>query len=166
MIVRNARRLRWIVLASAAIVALLTLFAIASAFSDPVEGVDISFSPVGSAYAELAVALLSGIPFIIGLFHLARMLKGIEQGEIFTSRTIAGLKGFAFFVLLSALASILVPPIIAVASALSAAGREVRVALTFDGGDFFVLLVSALLFLLARLLGEAQRIEDENRQIV
>ena len=166
MIVRDARRLRSIALASAAIVALLMLYAIASALIGSIEGVNVSFSPTGSPDAELAVALLSGIPFIIGLLHLAGMLKGIEQGEIFTRRTIAGLKSFAFFVLLSALASMLVPPMIAIAGALSAGERGARVALTFDGGDFFVLLVSALLFLLARLLGEAQRIDDENRQIV
>lgn len=116
--------------------------------------------------AGLISAALSGIPLALALWRLVRMLREIERGAIFTGATVRELRGFAFFVMLSALASILVEPVVAVIAGLVSKADHVKVNLTFDLNDFFILLVSVLLFLVARLFSEAQRIADENEQIV
>ncbi|MGK2284526.1 DUF2975 domain-containing protein [Pedomonas sp. V897] len=115
---------------------------------------------------ELIAAAIAGLPLAIALWRLIRMLRAIERGQLFTGTTVAELRGFALFVMISALASILVLPVLDIATALASDADTRTVTLTFDGGDFFALLVSVLLFFLARLLGEAQRIAEDNEQIV
>lgn len=160
------RRLRLAVLAALAVTGLLILLAAVQALAPGAAPSAVAFGgtvdPPLPPWAQLAVILLAGVPFMLGLWRLSRMLRVIEQGAPFASATVAHLRAFAALVLVSALASILLPPILAAI----AAQPGTRLTLTFDGSDFFVLLVSGLMFLLARLLGEAQRIADENSQIV
>lgn len=114
----------------------------------------------------LIAAALTGSPLAIALWRLMRMLREIERGGVFTATTVRELRGFALFVMFSALASLFVQPIIDLIAALISGADKVRLSMTFDLNDFFILLVSVLLFFVARLFSEAQRIADENEQIV
>jgi hypothetical protein len=129
-------------------------------------GLHLGTTGSGAPDAETAGALVSGIPFALGLWRLLAMLRRIERGEVFERATIADLRGFALWVLVSSIASIVAPPLIELLLGLVRGGDSLTVTLSFESGDFFALLVSALLFFIARLFGEAQRIADDNRQIV
>lgn len=111
------------------------------------------------------VLIASSLAFAFGLFRLISMLGRIEHGHVFTRRTIADLRGFTLFVLVSALISILLPLAFA-AFDIAHSPRAHPVQLVFDGGDFFGLLVSALLFFVAQLMGEAQRVAEDASQII
>lgn len=146
---RNAKILRYVTYAGVALVVAATL--------------------AGLPAADLPGVILlvaTGVPFALALWELSRMLGRAEQGEIFSQPTIAHLRRFALFVLVTAIISIFLPPIVAIAAALWAAEGLEHVVVSFEGGDVFILLISALLFFVARLFEEAQRIADENRQIV
>src|SRR5690606_38254735 len=94
-----------------------------------------SGSPAGRN--ELIAAALAGLPLAIALWRLIRMLRAIEHGQLFTRTTVTELRGFALFVMISALASILVLPILDIVSAVLSDADTRKVTLTFDGGDFF-----------------------------
>lgn len=159
----SARRLR-----IGAVVALILLIPLCSyAMVAGLAGLSQPAMPASpSSAAELLAAAITGIPLAIALWHLIQMLSRIEGGELFTSATIAHLGGFALFVLISALISILASPIIALVRLAIDGSDPSQIMMTFDGGDFFALLVSILLFFVVRLLKEAQRIADEHRQFV
>ena len=166
---RGARRLKLCTGIGLGIIAAIVLYAAAAGISGlgQSKGIYILDSDGTSAdRVGLISAALTGTPLAIALWRLMRMLRAIERGEIFTSTTVRELRGFALFVMISALASILVQPVIALIAGLASGADRVQLSLTFDLNDFFILLVSVLLFFVARLFSEAQRIADENEQIV
>jgi hypothetical protein len=156
---RSARRLRLATLFCTALVVIFGLFAalLAVSGSDLAE-VRITGDPVSSA---TAAAL-----FAAGLWRLIRMLRRIEAGETFTSGTIGDLRGFALFTLLAALASVFLPPLVSLAAAFPREAGQVRITFDLAGSDLLAILASALLFFVTRLLREAQRIAEDNSQIV
>jgi hypothetical protein len=110
-----------------------------------------------------AVLAATALLLAVALSRLAAMLRKVEDGRPF--ETAAGLRGFALYLFLAVLASILLPPLIQLA--LSAAGAGPRSAsLSVGGGELLMMLVTGLLFLVARLLDEAQRVDEDARQIV
>lgn len=164
-----ARRLRIGVLVATALAGALCLLALVVTVALPGArdglAIDVGAEPL-APWAAAVVLALTGFPMILALWRLSLMLRNVERGEIFTQGTIGELKAFALFVLIGALTSILAPPLVALASAALDAAPTGKVTIMFDSTDFSVLVVSLLLFFVARLLVEAQRIADEHRQIV
>jgi hypothetical protein len=162
---RAARRLRLVTIGAIGLLALGTAAAAAIQLSaEPhvapavVEVDAAGLPPVQGAIMLVAIAILVGL----ALLRLARMLGRVEQGSPFAGG--GELRGFAFYLLLSVLAAILLPPLLQLASAaISGTGR---VTLALEGGQLLMLLVTGLLFLVARLLDEAQRVADDASQIV
>lgn len=165
----GARRLRFGTGAALAAVLGVTVYAAVAALIGPGQADEVQIlgsDGVPAGRAGLIAAALTGLPLSIALWRLMRMLREIERGRIFTAATIRELRGFALFVMLSALASIVVLPAFNIAAALAAGADQTKITLTLDTADFFSVLISVLLFFVARLFGEAQRIADENEQIV
>jgi hypothetical protein len=105
-----------------------------------------------------AALLIPACLLAAALLHLTAMLKTIEQGTPFAGA--ARLRNFALYLFLAVLAGVLLPPVLRLASGTPSA------ALTLSSGEVLMLLVTAILFLVARLLTEAQRVADEHGQIV
>lgn len=110
-----------------------------------------------------AMLLLIGLLVALALLRLVRMLRKVESGAPFGAAR--DLRGFAFYLFASILASMLAPPLIHAGLALTGAGGQ-RVQLAIDNGEALMLLVTGLLFFVARLLDEAQRLADDHSQIV
>jgi hypothetical protein len=165
---RNARTLRYVAYAGLALVVAATLYGVSGALLGQGAMEAGTGTPVAaSSGAQDAIVLIAtGVPFALALWELSRMLDRAEQGEIFSQSTITHLRRFAMFVLVTAIISICLAPILAIGGALVTGQGLEQVTVSFDAGDIFILLVSALLFFVARLFEEAQRIADENRQIV
>ena len=162
---RSARRLRYLALAVIALLELLLLFAawvlVAGRTSDyPALHIHVSDLP---AWAAALTLVLAGLLGGIALLRLVRMLVRVEAGEPFAAA--GDLRGFAFYLLLAIAASIFVPAFFQLGIAAGSRGPH-RVALDFGASDLVALLISALLFFVARLLEEAQRIADDHSQIV
>lgn len=97
----------------------------------------------------------------VALFRLTQMLGAIVAGDLFSSRVIRHFRGFAFWLLLVALAGLGMPLL----GALTDSGPH-RVALVLDLTKILAVGVTLLLFLLARLLERARQIDEEIRGIV
>jgi hypothetical protein len=157
---RNARRLRLVTLFATVLVELTIAFAafvlVAGNPRDlPWLGIETGgLPPIPAA----GVLLLFGLLLGLALLRLAAMLRQIEGGAPFAA---AGLRGFARWLFLAILASVLAPPLLGCALD---GGHSLH--LSLDSGDALMLLVTGLLFFVARLLAEAERLADEHSQIV
>jgi hypothetical protein len=156
---RTARRLRLVTLFGIAAIELLVLFAawvLVEGRAADFPALQIRTEGLPPTPAALSL-LLVGLLFGLALFKLVAMLRRIEGGSPFAA---AGLRGFARYLFLALLASALAPPLI------HAAAGAGRIALSMGGGTALMLLVTGLLFFVARLLDEAQRLADDHSQIV
>jgi len=162
---RSARRLRYLALAVIALLELLLLFAawvLVAGLTSEFPAVHIHDSGL-PPWAGALTLLLAGFLVGIALLRLVRMLVRVEAGEPFAAA--GDLRGFAFYLLLAIAASVFVPAFLQLGIA-AASGGPHRLAFDFGAVDLLALLVSALLFFVARLLEEAQRIADDHSQIV
>lgn len=158
-IARAARRLRWITLGAVGLLALAALAGIWMLLVGPITGmVTVAVDAGGLSGLPAAVILLlcTGL-FATALLQLAAMLRIVEQGGTFAA---AGrFRAFAFYLFLAVLSGILLPPLVH----LAISGAFV---FSLDSGEALMLFVTGLLFFVARLLEEAQRVADDNAQII
>jgi hypothetical protein len=156
---RAARRLRLVALFVTALVELAILFAAWVTFSGNAANFpafDIhtgDLAPVPGAIALLLFGLLIGLACL----RAAALLRAVEAGQVFPARP---LRGFAFWLFVTVLFAVLGPPLLQLAS-----GTH-RLILSIDGSEALMLLLTGLLFVVARLLAEAERLADEHSQIV
>lgn len=158
-IARAARRLRLVTLFGIAAIELVILFAawvVAEGRAADFPMLSIHSGGLAPGPAALSL-LLFGLLFGAALLKLVAMLRRIEGGAPFAA---AGLRGFARYLFLAVLASELAPPLI------GAAMGSGRIVLMLGSGSALMLLVTGLLFFVARLLDEAQRLADDHSQIV
>jgi hypothetical protein len=161
----SARRLRYVALAAITLFELVLLFAawvLIAGRRDEFPAVQIHDSGL-PPWAAAASLLLVGLLVGIALFRLVRMLSRVEAGAPFAAA--GDLRGFAFYLLLAVIASVLAPALLGLGIA-AATGAPHQLDLALGGTELFTLLVSALLFFVARLLDEAQSLADDHSQIV
>jgi len=160
---RSARRLRLVTLFATALVELGIAFAawvlVAGRPQDlPWLAIEAGgLPPVPAAVVLLLFGLLLGL----ALLRLVAMLRQIEGGAPFAA---AGLRGFARWLFLAVFVTWLAPPLIVLVAG-DAGGRH-HLHLSLDSSEALMLLVTGLLFFVARLLAEAERLADEHSQIV
>ena len=156
---RAARRLRLVVLFATALIELLILFAAwvtlsGNAANFPAFDIRTGdLPPVPGAISLLLFGLLIGL----ALFRAVALLRAVEAGQVFPARP---LRGFALYLFLTVLFAVIGPPLLQLAS-----GGH-RLVLSLGGGEALMLLLTGLLFFVARLLDEAQRLADDHSQIV
>ena len=160
---RSARRLRLVTLVAAALVEVAIAFGawvLIAGRPDNMPWLGIEVGGLHNGPAAI-VLILFGLLLGLALLRLAAMLRQIEGGAPFGA---AGLRGFARYLFLAVLVSWLAPPLLLLMMG-DATGRH-RLQLSLDSGEALMLLVTGLLFFVARLLAEAERLADEHSQIV
>lgn len=156
---RAARRLRLFASVATALVELVILFAAWVTFNGReagFPGLEIEtggLAPLPGAIALLLFGLLIGL----ALLRAIALLRAVEGGEIFPARQ---LRGFAFWLFFTVLFTVVGHPLLQLAS-----GAR-QLVLSLSGGQALILVLTGLLFFVARLLAEAQRLADEHSQIV
>jgi hypothetical protein len=111
-----------------------------------------------------ALALVYTLLVSMALVELCRMLRRVEQGDAFSPVAIRHFRRFAAWLSIAALAAILLPAIAVLSRAALADSGGAR--LDLDGGDALFLLLSVLMFLIARLFEAAARYQEDSREIV
>ena len=107
---------------------------------------------------------LSILLFLIALAQLARLLGRLRRGEVFTAGVTAAFRAFAAWLLASAVVSVIAPMFAAAAT--TVAGGSARIPVLIDIRQLSYVIAALVLFLIARMLDEAARIEAELREIV
>jgi hypothetical protein len=163
---RSARLLRYATQAGIALLGLAILLALWVLLTGRMEILGAAVRVEGEGLppraAAGAVALLA-VMLILALRRLVRMLRIVEAGRPFG--TAGELHGFAGWLFLTVLAAVLLPPLIHLALGAERGGAHMAT-FSMSGDQALMLLVTGLLFLVARLLDEAQRLADDHEQIV
>jgi hypothetical protein len=162
-IAESARIVRWF--AIAALVLILVAFAIVRL------GIDLGpqLTVVSRSHTSemSAVGLISDLAvllFVISLVQLIRLLGRLSSGTMFGPAVTGAFRTFAFWLLLAAVVAIGGP---LVAGGLSAAfGQSHFVEVRISMRDVMFLIAGMVMFLVARMLDEAARIEAELEEIV
>lgn len=121
--------------------------------------------PVTRALAFLAV-MIPGTISLYGLMALRRLFEAYRQGAIFAAGNAVHLRAFAVCVVVAAIAKIVIVPLLSVVlSWHNPPGmRALNIAI---GSDDIAALFAGLLFLVvAWIMAEAQRLAEDNAQIV
>lgn len=119
-----------------------------------VHGPDGSF---GRLIGDATLALLA-----VALFRLSQMLGRIAAGETFSLAVVSRFRSFALWLLVSALFGLFAPFVLSI---ISPSGGH-RFALILDFQKILTVGVTLVLFLLARLLERARRLDEEMQQFV
>jgi len=100
---------------------------------------------------------------LVALFRLTQMLGQVASGELFSAGVIARFRSFAFWLMLAALVRLFGPAAWALIGVAQGGHRlEIRI----DFRDVLTVGVTLVLFLLARLLERARRLDEEMREFV
>ena len=159
----TARVMRLITLFAIALLMVVTAFAAwASVAGTPsFDPVDVRIDAGGLVGWPAAIVLLATSALLaIALSYIVAMLRRVESGAPFAAAR--QLRGFARYLFLAVLASVLLPPLVQ----LALGPPDQRVMFTLAGSDLLMLFVTGLLFFVARLLDVAQRVADDFSQIV
>ena len=158
-IIRSAHCLRLVTIAAIAILVLAVVFAAAALTGVIPASTSVSVDTGGLTGSPAALVLLVPAALVAAaLLEVAAMLRVVERGAPFGAAR--RLRRFALYLFLAVLAGVLLPPIVH----LAVGGDRATFALT--SGEALMLFVTGLLFFVARLLEEAQRVADEHGQIV
>jgi hypothetical protein len=111
-----------------------------------------------------AVCLPYLVTLVWAFHHLGLMLRGFERGEFFERATVAHLRAFAGFLLL-AKAFALIAGHVRVAMFTPLAGHP-KVLFSISSDELALLLLCALIFLIAHLMEEGDRLAEENRSFL
>jgi hypothetical protein len=118
------------------------------------------------AGADRVLVGAAALPYLACLVwafhHLARMLASFERGEFFELAAVRHLRAFAGLLLLAKGLSLLAVHV-RVAMYVHVAAPGSRVQFSATGDDLAMLLLCALIFLIAHLMEEGQRLAEENR---
>lgn len=158
---RSASRLRWIVFAAMAVMVLLYA---AARFDVQLGSAAVEYHATvhhparARAIGDVSLALL-----LVALFRLTQMLGHVAVGELFSAPVVGKFRSFAFWLLLMALFGLIAPPL---SQLLSIAAGSHRLELQVDFRGILTVGVTWVLFLIARLLERARRIDEENREFV
>ena len=161
-IARSAARLRWLVFAAMGVMVLLYAAArfglqLGNAHVEYQSHADRTWSPL---IGEVSIVLL-----VVAMFRLTQLLGRIAAGELFTAGVIGRFRSFAFWLLLMALFGLFAPSLSELLSAPSGPGPR-QVELRVDFQEVLTVGVTLVLFLLARLLERARRLDEEIREFV
>lgn len=107
---------------------------------------------------------LSTAMFLFAMMQLANLLRRIALGEMFGPPVTRPLRRFAFWLLLSAVVSIVGPTVVGLLYASQDSASKVLI--VADLRDLFFLVTGLVLFLVARVLETAAAIDAELREIV
>jgi hypothetical protein len=116
-----------------------------------------AFSGHAQWMADITVVLLT-----IAFFQLTRMLGRLATGDLFSAEAVGHFRGFALWLLITALFGLAGPIVSPFLSGDQARGMH----FLLDFQKLLMVAVTLVLFLLARLLERARRLDEEVREFV
>ena len=158
-IAKSAARLRWLVFAAMGVMVLLYA---AARFGVELGNTHVEYQSHASRIWSQAIGDVSLLLLVIAMFRLTQMLGKIAAGELFSAAVVGSFRSFAFWLLLMAVFGLLAPPL---SQLLNLDGQH-RIELQIDFQEVLTVGVTLVLFLLARLLERARKLDEEMREFV
>lgn len=149
----------------AALLLLVAAFAVARLDIDLGQSLEVARRSHGGGAALPGLAAdISVLLFGIALVQLIRLLGRLGSGELFAAPVTRAFRAFAFWLMLSAITAIAGPPLAAVLAPRN--GALERIEVPIDLHNIMFLITGLVLFLVARMLDEAARVDTELKEIV
>lgn len=162
---RSARRLRIATILVAILIGtavLVAIVAVLTGHQDDIPGMQIEDDGMHRWTVVLSLVGIGGC-LVLALSRLTTMLVRVEAGDnIGIARD---LRSFASWLFLAILGLMILPALIQLAIRLIT-GVPLLVTVTISLPEALMLLITGLLFFVARLVGEAERVSEEGRQII
>lgn len=118
---------------------------------------------------RLLIASIS-LPYLLTLlwafYRLNLMLRGFERAEFFEAATVGHLRAFAGFLLLAKVFSLAAMHARVGVMAHIQGHQHSLIKVNLSSDDMAVLLMCALFFLVARMMEQARRLAEENREFI
>ena len=116
----------------------------------------------------LLVTLLPAAPGIYGLHQLRILMDAVRREQYFSNRAIVAMKGFAAAALWAQGLKVLSAPLLSLALTYNNPPGEKALAISFgfQFGELALILVAGTFFVISWIMSEAQRLADDNAQIV
>ena len=170
---RSSRRLRSVITIALALV-LAYPIVLWGSFNWLMAMVDLEVLPVDVRLPVPVTGLLLGLiwsagPVLAiawGLVNLRRLLGEYERGRIFQPAAIACIRRIGQACLAFVAARLLFDPLASVAVTLHNPEGQRQLAISSDSLDLSALLLGCVVLLIARVMQEGQRLQEENAQIV
>lgn len=163
------RVLRWAAIAAAIVIGVGALLSVlqpgySASLGDLHLDVSSDVPAAASWWLRAPATLLPAAAFAFAMAQLAALLKLVERGEVFSEPASRYLRRFGVWLLVATLAGVLFPFAAQVIHNLMVGVRELK--LELSSRDAWNVFLSALFMLVARVLSDAYRLAEENRQII
>lgn len=160
LIAGAARWTRWFVIA---VLVVSVAFQLAAQFP----GVShVRVHPAGSGPFGPWLGALHLVLMVLALIQLIQLLRRLEAGDLFSAAVTRKLRAFALFALLAVAVGGVLAPLLAWLMTPCASDAPCARRLPIDMRALWTVITSFVFFLVARLLDEARRIDEDNRQII
>lgn len=159
-IARAARWMRWGVSALIGLTILMQGLALSGSW--PL----LKLHRTGGGLMSGAIGIAHAVLIVVALVQLVRLFQHLERGELFSAGVTLRLRRFALLTMLAVLSIAVLHPVLAILLPdCGPHGPCVR-RVPIDMRGLWSLIICLLFFLVARILDEGRRIEEENSQII
>ncbi|WP_313444232.1 hypothetical protein [Stenotrophomonas indicatrix] len=163
-LVQAARRLRWVAWAGVLLAPLLTVAALANTWLGSTAPVQAEMDAGGLPLAWAGTLALAQAALVAAaLWQLAQLLGQVRIERLFPLQGSRRFGRFAGLLLLAVLVNGVLAPLL---GALLLASAHGQLRLSIDGADLLAVLVTLVLWLVARFLDAAARYEDDHHSII
>ncbi|MFT5083141.1 MAG: hypothetical protein ACI9Y1_001181 [Lentisphaeria bacterium] len=112
------------------------------------------------------VTLIPAATRIYGLLHLRRLMRLYSEGQYFTAHAINHLYRFCFYMFASALANLVLHPVLSVVLTISNPPGQRALSFQLNSQTFSTLFIAAVFLVIAGIMHEASKIAEENAEII
>jgi len=112
------------------------------------------------------VFVLPALAFAYAMFQLAALLSLAARDQVFSPPAAVHLRRFGLWLLITTLAGNLLPGIAQALHLLLTRSEHGQLGFSLSSADLWNIFISAVFMLVARVLADAYRIAEENRQII
>ena len=163
------RVLRWAAIAAALVIGLGALLSVlqpgySASLGDMHLHVGTDVPAEAPWWLRAPATLLPAAAFAYAMAQLAALLKLVEHGEVFSEPASRYLRRFGVWLLVATLAGVLCPFAAHAIHNVMLGVRELN--LEFSSRDAWNVFLGALFMLVARVLSDAYRLAEDNRQII
>ena len=114
----------------------------------------------------LSLTLLVALPALLGLNHLRRLFLLYAQGTMFSRPNVQALRGFGRCLILLAIAQMLLTPVMALTLSIANPPGERVLSVGVSAGMLEAAFVGGLLLVIAWVMNEARKIDEEQQLTV
>ncbi len=119
--------------------------------------------PALSRAAAFGVSMAAACVFLWGLWTLVRLFRLYESGRIFEMENVACFRTLGRVFIGQAAANLMLPPLLSVILTLHNPAGQKQLALSFGSGVFFLFLAGAIVLVIASVMEEGRKLEEERR---